>query len=180
MSEQMITTRDDIPFAITNDQTAEWAVRKIREAEEDTKRWTEYYDKQLSAIRRANEDTVTRLTAYLADYFESVPHRKTKTQESYQLPSCKLILKARQLEYTRDEEALCNYLERTGRTDMIRITRRADWAALKKSVTVLPDGSCADEDGDIIEGLQAVAREPEFVVDIKTEGNKDGTSDDLR
>lgn len=169
MSEQMITMQDGIPFAITNDQTAEWAAKKICEARADTIRWTQYYEQQLSAIRRANDDTIERMTAYLADYFDSVPHRATKTQESYQLPSCKLVRKQQQPEYVRDEEKLCEYLDRTGREYLIKITRRADWAAFKKSVTVLSDGTCVDADGDVIEGVQAFAREPMFTVDIKEE-----------
>lgn len=169
MSEQMITTADDIPFAVTNDQTAEWAVKKMREAAEDTKRWTEYYDKQLSAIRRANEDTIQRMTAYLADYFDAVPHRKSKTQESYQLPSCKLVRKAQQPEYVRDEEALCRYLDTAGREDLIKITRRADWAAIKKTITVMSDGTCVDEDGTVVEGVQAFPRAPVFAIEIKEE-----------
>ena len=36
----------------------------------------------------------------LGEYFKTVPHKKTKTQEAYQLPSGKLILKKQEPEPT--------------------------------------------------------------------------------
>lgn len=162
-----ITTAQDTPFIVDNDQKAEWAARKIREARQDTQKWTEYYERQLSAIRRANEDTEAYFAALLADYFETVPHKATKTQESYSLPSCKLVLKAQQPEFNRDEAVLCDYLDKKGRDDLVKITRRADWAALKKMLKVMEDGTCVDADGEIVEGVQAFSRQPEFKVEMK-------------
>lgn len=162
-----ITTAQDTPFTVDNDQKAEWAARKIREARQDTKAWTEYYERQLSAIRRANEDTEAYFAALLADYFDTVPHKATKTQESYSLPSCKLVLKTQQPEFNRDEVALCDYLDKKGRDDLVRITRRADWAALKKTLKVMEDGTCVDADGEVVEGVQAFSRQPEFKIEMK-------------
>lgn len=162
-----ITTAQDTPFTVDNDQKAEWAARKIREARQDTKAWTEYYERQLSAIRRANEDTEAYFAALLADYFETVPHKITKTQKSYSLPSCKLVLKAQQPEFNRDEAVLCDYLDKKGRDDLVRITRRADWAALKKTLKVMEDGTCVDADGEVVEGVQAFSRQPEFKIEMK-------------
>lgn len=162
-----ITTAQDTPFIVDNDQKAEWAARKIREARQDTQKWTEYYERQLSAIRRANEETEAYFAALLADYFDTVPHKATKTQESYSLPSCKLVLKAQQPEFNRDEAVLCDYLDKKGRDDLVRITRRADWAALKKTLKVMEDGTCVDADGEVVEGVQAFNRLPEFKIEMK-------------
>lgn len=168
-----ITTAQDTPFIVDNDQKAEWAARKIREARQDTQKWTEYYERQLSAIRRANEDTEAYFAALLADYFETVPHKATKTQESYSLPSCKLVLKAQQPEFNRDEAVLCDYLDKKGRDDLVKITRRADWAALKKTLKVMEDGTCVDADGEIVEGVQAFSRQPEFKVEMKEDNENE-------
>lgn len=162
-----ITTAQDTPFIVDNDQKAEWAARKIREARQDTKAWMEYYERQLSAIRRANEETEAYFAALLADYFDTVPHKATKTQESYSLPSCKLVLKAQQPEFNRDEAVLCDYLDKKGRDDLVKITRRADWAALKKTLKVMEDGTCVDADGEVVEGVQAFSRQPEFKIELK-------------
>ena len=166
-----ITTAQDTPFIVDNDQKAEWAARKIREARQDTKAWTEYYERQLSAIRRANEDTEAYFAALLADYFETVPHKATKMQESYSLPSCKLVLKAQQMEFNRDEAVLCDYLDKKGRDDLVKITRRADWAALKKTLKVMEDGTCVDADGEVVEGVQVFSRQPEFKIEMKEDND---------
>lgn len=171
MEAMRITTAQDTPFTVDNDQKAEWAAKKIREARQDTQKWTEYYERQLSAIRRANEETEAYFAALLADYFETVPHKATKTQESYSLPTCKLVLKAQQPEFSRDENVLCDYLDKKGRDDLVRITRRADWAALKKTLKVMEDGTCVDADGEVVEGVQAFNRLPEFRIEMK-EGNE--------
>lgn len=168
-----ITTAQDTPFIVDNDQKAEWAARKIREARQDTQKWTEYYERQLSAIRRANEDTEAYFAALLADYFETVPHKATKTQESYSLPSCKLVLKAQQPEFNRDEAVLCDYLDKKGLDDLVKITRRADWAALKKMLKVMEDGTCVDADGEVVEGVQAFSRQPEFKVEMKDDNENE-------
>lgn len=168
-----ITTAQDTPFIVDNDQKAEWAARKIREARQDTQKWTEYYERQLSAIRRANEDTEAYFAALLADYFETVPHKATKTQESYSLPSCKLVLKAQQPEFNRDEAVLCDYLDKKGRDDLVKITRRADWAALKKTLKVMEDGTCVDADGEVVEGVQAFSRQPEFKIEMKEDNENE-------
>ena len=166
-----ITTAQDTPFTVDNDQKAEWAARKIREARQDTQKWTEYYERQLSAIRRANEETEAYFAALLADYFETVPHKATKTQESYSLPSCKLVLKAQQPEFNRDEAVLCDYLDKKGRDDLVKITRRADWAALKKTLKVMEDGTCVDANGEVVEGVQAFSRQPEFKIEMKEDND---------
>lgn len=168
-----ITTAQDTPFTVDNDQKAEWAARKIREARQDTQKWTEYYERQLSAIRRANEETEAYFAALLADYFETVPHKATKTQESYSLPSCKLVLKAQQPEFNRDEAVLCDYLDKKGRDDLVKITRRADWAALKKTLKVMEDGTCVDADGEVVEGVQAFSRLPEFKIEMKEDNENE-------
>lgn len=167
------TTAQDTPFIVDNDQKAEWAARKIREARQDTQKWTEYYERQLSAIRRANEETEAYFAALLADYFETVPHKATKTQESYSLPSCKLVLKAQQPEFNRDEAVLCDYLDKKGRDDLVKITRRADWAALKKTIKVMEDGTCVDADGEVVEGVQAFSRQPEFKIEMKEDNENE-------
>lgn len=173
MESIRITTAQDTPFTVDNDQKAEWAARKIREARQDTQKWTEYYERQLSAIRRANEDTEAYFSALLANYFDTVPHKATKTQESYRLPSCKLVLKAQQPEFSRDEDVLCDYLDKKGRDDLVKITRRADWAALKKMLKVMEDGTCVDADGEVVEGVQAFSRQPEFKVEMKEDNENE-------
>ena len=45
------------PFEIDCDSMAEWAMRKIAEARNDTLKWQQHFADQLESIRKANEET---------------------------------------------------------------------------------------------------------------------------
>ena len=83
-------------FEITDDGKAEWAIQKIREANSDTVKWQEHFAQQLAKIKAENDSTAAYMTGLLADYFATVPHKETKTQSTYKLPSATLIRKQQQ------------------------------------------------------------------------------------
>lgn len=155
-------------FLIDNDHTAEWAMRKIAEAQADTAKWTTYYVDQAAKIKAQNDSTVSFFTSALEQYFATVPHRTTKTQESYTLPSGKLVYKAQQPTYERDPEALLHWAKASC-PDAVKVTEIASWTDIKSRIgEVLPDGHAVDkETGEIIEGVTVVAREPMFKVELK-------------
>lgn len=159
-------------FVVANDAQAEWAIAKIRQVRAETKRWTEYYGQQLAAIRAENEATERYMLALLEGYFDIVPHKHSRTQESYQLPGGKLVRKQQKPEFSRDEEALCGWLEDNGYRDMVQtvVTHRADWAALKPMLKAMGDGAVATQDGEIVDGVTAYARADKFMVEGMCEG----------
>lgn len=65
-------------FRLTDDQSAEWAVRKIREARRDTEQWEAHFAGQMERIRKANEETEAYFTTLLAEWFAIQPKRETK------------------------------------------------------------------------------------------------------
>lgn len=154
----------DDPFRIEDDKQADWAMKKIREAREDTARWRAYYAGQLARIEKANEDTESYFTALLECYFGQVPHKATKTQESYRLPSGKLVRKAQQPSYERDEDTLLAWAHASC-PEVIRTKESVSWEQLKKRVEWSPDGEAiALGTGEIIPGVKAVQRDPVFQV----------------
>lgn len=161
------------PFRVTDDKTAEWCIRKIREAQAEKQRWAEYYREQQRKIDQEADGTISYFEALLADYFDSVPHKRTKTQESYQLPGGKLVRRQQAPEYQRDEAALLPWLKENAPA-LVKVTEVADWAALKKQLVIAPDGeTVATEDGDIVPGVKAIQRPDVFRVEIKEEtGNE--------
>ena len=82
----------DSGFVIDSDVKAEWAVRKIRERRRECERIVAlcnmqkafYTDQAMKEQLQAERDNAY-LMDLLAAYFETVPHRKTKTTESYRL-----------------------------------------------------------------------------------------------
>lgn len=154
----------DSHFSIEDDKQADWAIRKIKEAREDTAKWRSYYADQIAKIEKANAATEDYFLALLESYFAKVPHKATKTQESYMLPSGKLVRKDQNPTYERDEEALLAWAHASC-PDVIRTKESVSWEQLKKRVTWSPDGEAINGDtGEIIPGVKAVKRDPVFHV----------------
>ena len=154
-------------FQITDDNMAEWAVQKIKEAQSDTEKWKAHFDAQFEAIQKSNEGTINAMKSFLGHYFTKVPHRKTKTQEKYELPSATLIRKKQNPEYKSDNEALLAYLDNNHRTDLICIKREPAWDAIKKTAVVQGETLVDADTGEVISGVRVIARPDVFDVKLK-------------
>ena len=154
-------------FKVENDQQADWCLRKIREAKADKERWIEHYKAQMKKAEDDAERTVAFFSAKLEEYFYSVPHKETKTQSSYTLPGGKLVRKAQLPKYSTDDSELIPWLKDNFLFDYVKETtvESVNWAELKKTVTVTPDGlHVMTEDGEIIPGVTVEQRPDVFVV----------------
>ena len=161
-------------FAIENDSVAEWALGKIKEA-------TEERDRLLSLVREKEDELAAKKTEIerkydqdtgylkicLQRYMGTVPCKVTKTQETYQLLSGKLIRKLPTTEYAVDKEKLLTWLKANKRDDLVKTEESPRWGDLKKLVTGDPNtGLVTIEDtGELVEGVEAKLSEPKF--DIK-------------
>lgn len=153
-------------FVIDNDQKAEWALKKIREAREDQAKWEAFYKAQMARVDDETDANVAGLEAMLQEYFETVPHKATKTQESYQLPTGKLVIKKQEPEYERNDTVVINWLKLTGNEKYIKIKEELDWQGLKKISSVVGE-EIATEDGEIIPGVKVIERPEIFKVEVK-------------
>ena len=155
------------PFEITDDSIAEWAMRKISEARADTEKWKAHFSAQLDRIRKANDDTESFFSAALARYFETVPRKKTATQEKYVLPCGELIRKKQAPEFIRDDAQLVPFLQANDLGDFVKVTVSSNWAELKKACTVLENGTVAEEStGMALPGVTVQMRPDKFEVKI--------------
>ncbi|HRT84849.1 MAG TPA: host-nuclease inhibitor Gam family protein [Bacteroidales bacterium] len=171
------TDEDTVPegkesFVIDNDSKAEWALEKIKAERADMERLVSLceqkiaeYQEKIELFKKQYENSTSFLVSCLQQYFNTVPHKKTKIQETYKLPSGTLKLKYPGPEFVRDEETLVKWLKDNNYTDHIKIKESADWASLKAKVKV-DKGNVITEDGEIIEGVKAVDRPPEFKVEV--------------
>jgi hypothetical protein len=145
-------------------------MKKIREAEADRAMWKKHYEVQMEKVNQAADNAVQYFTARLEEYFNSVPHKATKTTESYSLPGGKLVQKKQQPEYKTDDAELLQWLKDNFMYDFIKTktVESADWAGLKKIVTVTPDGGhVATDDGEIIPGVTVTQRPDVFKVEME-------------
>lgn len=161
--------REDEFFTVDDDLKAEWCMAKIKEAEDQKSFWKDYYEMQYQKVCDTCDLTIHNMEAMLRGFFDSVPHKVTKTQEIYPLPSGKLVFKAQEPEYERDDNAVLAWLKENGGGQYVKTKEALDWAGLKKTLTVCGE-TVADENGAIIPGIRAVEREPIFKVELKKEG----------
>jgi phage host-nuclease inhibitor protein Gam len=152
-------------FVIDTDEKALWALKKIKNARDDRDMWVEWYQQKIREITEQTDFATENLETMLAAYFETVPHKKTKTQETYSLPGGKLILKTQNPEYKRDDKTVIEWLKANGQDQFVKVEEKLDWAGLK-AATAAFEGQIMTEDGEIIPGVEVVEREPKFVVEV--------------
>ena len=123
--------------------------------------------------------TVSWATRSLRGYFDVLPPEiKTgKKIQSYELKGAVLTLRKMEPKYTVDDEKMVPWLEKN-KPEMVQIKKSAKWGEYKNTLpkdksgnflTITQDGvTClVNEDGEIIPGVTAEARDDEFTVKIK-------------
>ena len=168
MSEIPVLMDEHDGFHVTDDKAAEWCMKKIREAEADRAMWKAHYDAQMQKVNESTDSAVAYFTAKLEEYFASVPHKATKTQESYSLPGGKLIRKKQQPKFEVDDDTLVPWLKANFMAHLVKTKESADWAALKKVVNVFGSDVTTDE-GEVIPGVAVTQRPDVFKVEMEDE-----------
>lgn len=154
--------------AVLDDVSAEMMLQHIRDANEQYEKMASWYEFQLNKAKTIRDRTVAWAERCLMAYFDMVPTRDSKTQRSYELRTGKLVLKAQQPEYERDDDALVPWLKENGMAEMIKVKETANWAELKKQLKEAPDGTAMTTiDGEVVPGIKVTQREPKFSVTLK-------------
>lgn len=169
MSELEMNLEDDRPFRVEDDQTAEWCMEQIRHANEEKQRWKDFYADRYKSVCETCDRTIASMEAMLQSYFDTVPHRVAKTQESYALPSGKLVFKKQEPEFERDDDELIRWLKDNGGQKFVKTKEALDWSGLKGTLNVLGE-TVADANGVIIPCIKASDRPDIFKVELKKEG----------
>ena len=152
-------------FVIDSDAKAEWALKKIKEARDDRDRWVAWYKDQIEKINKQTDFDTLNLERMLAEYFATVPHKKTKTQESYTIPGGKLILKTQNPEYIRDDKTVIEWLKKNNGGQFVKVKEELAWSELKGATSVFED-HIVTEDGEVVPGIEVIEREAKFVVEV--------------
>lgn len=160
-------------FSIDNDQSADWAIRKIANEEDEYLRLCKIADEEIRLLQekkerlKANFNKKTKhLKNLLAEYFQTVNRKKTATKETYQLLSGKLILKKGKNEFVKDDEKLVEYLKKIGATEFIKESPK--WAEFKKTLKLSEQGIVLNSQGEEIgEIIKCVQHEDVFTVEVE-------------
>lgn len=154
-------------FLIDTDTKAEWAMGKIREIRQNRDRMIDWYKAQIDAVTKETDFQTMNLERMLNDYFlmTEAAHKRTKTTESYSLPSGKLILRKQNPEYKRDDARVLEWMKANDYPQYIKVKEELDWAGLKANGAVL-NGKLYTEEGEEVPGVEVVERDPKFVVEV--------------
>lgn len=143
-------------WKITNDQECEWSLLRLKEDKAEMDRFIDTCEKQIKfyqeKIKLAKEQHDNRtgfLKSKLLEYFMTVPHKATKTQETYSLPSGKLKLKYPKPDYVRDEEKLVEWLKKMGHTEYVKTVETPVWGEFKKTTKTHKEPITDEETGEI-------------------------------
>lgn len=146
-------------FQITDDKTAGWALRKIKQMRDNHTRFikacNERKETLLTAVAeiddriRKNQNELVfeeqRFIDMLDAFTATVPTefiKRSKTQHSYKLPEGKIVRKLPKLVYKHDDELLLKSLKTHGMFEMIKAVESPKWAEIKADIT--SDGKYAD------------------------------------
>ena len=151
-------------WRITDDGCADWALKKIKLEKDEHDRIVALAQQEIARLTdqiakadRRYEQNTSFLTSMLAEFFETVPHKKTKTgTESYRLLNGQLVKKPAGIKLQPDDEKLVAWLRAAGREDLIKVEEKAMWGELKKKLEMVGTVAMMPDTGEIIEGIDVV------------------------
>lgn len=175
MNDEMLmeTEEQQERFVIDSDEKADWAIEKINEHRAERDRLLDLIDRKSASLKAQREEVLRRydsdtewLRGLLAAYMQTVKCKQTKTQQTYQLCSGKLVLKRGTLGFKRDEDALIKCLIENNMDDFVKVDPTVAWGELKKRIVADEvNGICMDkETGLVIEGVYPIRNEDVFEV----------------
>src|SRR5690625_961543 len=152
----------DDRFIIDSDDKADWALRKIKEAENEIEKVEYFAESQVRQIEnwKAKEtdkhhESIDYFQSLLAEYL----HNKRKEDpklKSITLPTGNVGFRKRQPKWVYNDEVLLESLESENMNDLIRVKKELNKKAIKKEFKVVDGNVINPETGQVIEGIQIV------------------------
>ena len=165
MDEQkMIPEEQQEGFKIDSDSKAEWAVKRIKEAEREQNRLLALVDEEraeldvrekeiLDNYAKKTDGLKTMLEEYLRAQYAKEEARETNTQITYQLLSGKLVYKKSGLELKQNADVLVNWCKEH-LPDAVKVTYTPKWAEIKKNIKVVDGVPVYAPTGEVVDGVE--------------------------
>ena len=165
MDEQkMIPEEQQEGFKIDSDSKAEWAVKRIKEAEREQNRLLALvYEERaeldvrekeiLDNYAKKTDGLKAMLEEYLRAQYAKEEARETKTQITYQLLSGKLVYKKSGLELKQKADVLVNWCKEH-LPDAVKVTYTPKWAEIKKNIKVVDGVPVYAPTGEVVDGVE--------------------------
>lgn len=169
MDEETMYERPDDHFVVDDDAKADWALRKIAEADAELLRMEDWYKQQLEVAQQRHDDRIAFFTGLLAAYFGRVPTKETKTMQKYSLPSGELVLTKEKTDFkATDPEQLLGWCQENDPT-LVAVELKPAWAEIKKRLQATDAGIVDTETGQVVDGVALVTKPETFQAKPKKE-----------
>lgn len=169
MEDFIMEPETEESFVIDNDQLADWAVRKIAEADAELEKMDAWYKTQLQIAHDRHDKEVSFFASRLQKYMDLVPVKDTKTTRKYALPSGELVLSKEKQDFSAvDTDALLGWCQENDPA-LVSVVMKPAWADIKKRLTMTDSGVVDQETGMIVEGVELITKPAEFKVKVKGE-----------
>ena|SRR5690606_5421508 len=152
----------DESWRITDDSTADWALRRIAWHQAQIERRREFVQREMERLQaylqaetERHERSIRFFESHLRAYFEllraegALGNRKT-----YRLPHGALQMRASGPKFERDDKQLLEWARQHG---LVRVSEAPDWSAIKERLAVTDSLAVVDrETGEVVPGVIVV------------------------
>lgn len=159
MNEYIENEMNEETFTISDDSTAEWALKKVLEAKAEKERLDNLVKAETAKLQAQQEQIEKRyvnstgfLLSKLYEYFNTVNRKKTKTQETYQLLSGKLVFKTPKLEANKNDGDLLEWCKNNA-PEYVKTSESVAWGELKKNLVFNEDKAIFKDTGEVVSGI---------------------------
>ena len=173
LEEQERTEQES--FEVTDDSNANWALRKIKQAQqkqiEANALATEEQDK-IEAWYQSEREKAQRDIDYfqgLLAYYALKKRKKDPEFKSQKLPNGRIKFVKKQPKLNYDDQAVVDYLKKNERVDLIRIKEEPSKSEIKKAFVINEDKLIDPDTGEVVDGVTVEYLEDEFKVEVDKE-----------
>ncbi|WP_339233894.1 host-nuclease inhibitor Gam family protein [Oceanobacillus sp. FSL W7-1281] len=173
LEEQEQTERET--FVVDTDEKANWALRKIKQAQQKQEESNALAIAEIEKIEAWNASEKEKAQRDI-DYFQGLlAYYAVKKREedpkfkSQKLPNGRIRFQKKQPKITYDNEAVIDYLEENNREDLIKVKKEPAKAEIKKAFTIFENNMIDPETGVAVYGIEVEYPEDEFKVEVDKE-----------
>lgn len=127
-------------FRISDDKTADWALKIIQKERQEVERLCKTIDEEIEMLKLKKQriadsldNKIGFLQGKLFEYFRTVESKELKSCYKYKLPSGELVYNKETVKYERDDDKIIQWLTDHNYMDYIKVKPTVDWQELKKT-----------------------------------------------
>ena len=151
-------------WKVDDESSADWALRKIKEHENEIKRINEFAEQEVSKIESWAEREVDHhkqeidfFQSKLAEYAMSLREYDDKFK-TLKLPNGRVRFRKQRPQWKYDDKTLIQSLKQAGMTDYIKTEEKPAKNDIKKVLEVVDGKAINPETGEVVEGIEIIDR----------------------